>query len=138
MLKDVRAAIDRLAQRVDGVEAAAAGGQPGAAPTFALATAGAAQRPALATSGAATARSRASTASLAGAAAGSMRLVEGPGKFYSTWGGAFVGFSRGDAADGDASVAHNGTLEGAGADGSRLRYFSNLPYAQASLVVAGC
>jgi hypothetical protein len=133
MLKDVRAAVDRLAQRVDGVEAAAAGGPPGAAPPFALATAGAAQRPALATSGAATARSRASTASLAGAAAGSLRLVDGPAGFDSTSGGADEGKSRAAAADGDASVAHNGTLEGAGADGSRLRYFSNLPYAQASL-----
>jgi hypothetical protein len=120
MLRDVRAAVDRLAQRVDGVEAASKGAPPPAA-ALSLAARSSCPPPS-----AATARSRASTTDLVGG--GSFDRSNGGGGHA---GGGDAGKPR-PAGEGDSPATGVGSQQGTETDGQLLSDFSSLPFAQAS------
>ena len=126
MLKDVRAAVDRLAQRVDGVEATSMGGAPGVAQPFAPSTPGAVLCPTVAAACTATGGSSASNARPAGACT---EILGRANNCDSAGGCSRLVCGRGDN---EASLAHNGSSQGAETEKLPQLYFSNLPYAQVS------
>jgi hypothetical protein len=133
MLKDIRAAVDRLVQRVDCVEAASAGGHPSTAPSLVPFTAAPFSAPAM--NSTATACSSASTATTASNGATCKSLANGGSSRVDS--SCCAGCCSDDqlmaeGADCEASSAHNGTQPLGTEPEGLLRYFSNLPFAQAS------